>query len=200
MTPLHHAATAALAVLDSLSDQTHAHVARDLRRALAAQPAEQVAWIPVTERMPEPDSGEVLVWLSGGMYALEEWHTYREDPTGMSTTHTLDMGCMWRTFDFEEVTHWMPLPSAPGAAAPQPQRAPVDDDPMPHGHRDITDDDPGPQPQRVPLTPAQVSHIADEAGYGTRDPSLRARFISGIRAAERAYGITPADLEEKSNG
>lgn len=57
-----------------------------------------------------------------------------------------------------------------------------------------------PQPQRVPLTPAQVSHIADEAGYGTRDPSLRARFISGIRAAERAHGITPADLEEKSNG
>lgn len=86
----------------------------------AAQPQQPApvahGWVSVEDRMPKPDSGEVLVWLSGGMYALDEWHTYREDPIGMSIIHTLDMGCMWRTFDFEDVTHWMPLPAAPEVA------------------------------------------------------------------------------------
>jgi hypothetical protein len=83
------------------------------RVPLYAAPQPPQGWVPVTERLPEPDSGEVLVYLSGGMYALDEWHTHREDPLGMSTVHTIDMGYMWRTFDFDEVTHWMPLPPPP---------------------------------------------------------------------------------------
>lgn len=69
-------------------------------------------WVSVEERMPEPDSGAVLVWLMWGYSALDEWHSYREDPTGMGGP-TMDMGFMWRDFDYEEVTHWMPLPAPP---------------------------------------------------------------------------------------
>lgn len=85
--------------------------------AAEAQPAAQAGWISVEDRMPEPDTGEVLVWLTSGCCHCDEWHTHREDPTGMSTTHTLDMGCMWRTFDFEDITHWMPLPAQPREVA-----------------------------------------------------------------------------------
>lgn len=88
----------------------------------AASPPEARAaagWISVEEKMPEPDSGEVLVWLTGGRCAFDEWHTHREDPTGMSTTHTIDMGLMWRDYEFEDITHWMPLPLPPEAQEPK---------------------------------------------------------------------------------
>ncbi len=82
--------------------------------ALKREPlTERARWVPVTERMPEPDAGEVLVLLTSGMCAFDEWHMHREDPTGMSTIHTIEMGLMWRDYDFEEITHWMPLPAAP---------------------------------------------------------------------------------------
>lgn len=69
-------------------------------------------WIPVSERMPDPDAGEVLVWLTGGRCAFDEWHMHREDPTGMGGP-TMEMGLMWRDYDFDEITHWMRLPAAP---------------------------------------------------------------------------------------
>ena len=75
-----------------------------------------VGWISVADRMPEPDSGEVLVWLTGGRCAFDEWHMHREDPTGMSTTYTMEMGLMWRDYEFEDITHWMPLPQPPQQA------------------------------------------------------------------------------------
>jgi hypothetical protein len=75
-----------------------------------------MTWISVADRLPEPDSGEVLVWLTGGRCAFDEWHMHREDPTGMSTMHLMDMGYMWRDYDFEEITHWMPLPPPPAMA------------------------------------------------------------------------------------
>jgi hypothetical protein len=87
------------------------------RALLAAPPAAQAgdAWISVEDRLPEPDSGEVLVWLTGGRCAFDEWHMHHEDPIGMGGP-TMEMGCMWRDYDFEEVTHWQPLPAAPRAA------------------------------------------------------------------------------------
>lgn len=85
-----------------------------LRERIAELEAQRVPqWISVTERMPEPDSGEVLVWLTGGRCAFDEWHMHREDPTGMSTTHTMEMGLMWRDYEYEDITHWMPLPPPP---------------------------------------------------------------------------------------
>lgn len=74
-----------------------------------------VAWISVEDRLPEVDSGEVLVWLTGGRCAFDEWHTHREDPTGMGGP-TMDMGAMWRDYEYEEITHWMPLPAPPHQA------------------------------------------------------------------------------------
>lgn len=71
-------------------------------------------WISVEERLPEPDTGEVLVWLTGGRCAFDEWHMHREDPTGMGGP-TMDMGLMWRDYDYEDITHWQPLPAAPAA-------------------------------------------------------------------------------------
>jgi hypothetical protein len=85
--------------------------------AIAARGAQagdgREAWIPVTERLPDEGAGEVLVWLTGGRCAFDEWRMHREDPTGMGGP-TMEMGFMWRDYDFEEVTHWMPLPDAPG--------------------------------------------------------------------------------------
>jgi hypothetical protein len=72
----------------------------------------RAGWIAVADRLPEPDAGEVLVWLTGGRCAFDEWHMHREDPIGMGGP-TLEMGYMWRDYDFEEITHWRPLPAAP---------------------------------------------------------------------------------------
>lgn len=93
-------------------------------RSLGVSEAAPAGWISVEDRLPEPDSGEVLVWLSGGRCAFDEWHMHREDPTGMSTTHTLEMGLMWRDYEFEDITHWMPLPAAPSAPTPSPDSEP----------------------------------------------------------------------------
>ncbi len=71
-------------------------------------------WIPVSERLPEPDSGLVLVWSSAyGWADLDEWATHHEDPTGMSTVNTVNMGVMWREHEFEDISHWCPLPPRP---------------------------------------------------------------------------------------
>lgn len=85
---------------------------RAWQAAQAAQPAQVPGWIPVGERLPEVDSGEVLVWLTGGRCAFDEWHQYHEDPTGLGGG-TLYMGDMWRDYEFDEITHWIPLPAAP---------------------------------------------------------------------------------------
>jgi hypothetical protein len=92
---------------------SHAHVGE------AAKVDANASWIDCSERMPEPDSGEVLVWLTGGRCAFDEWHMNREDPTGMGGP-TMEMGLMWRDYDYDEITHWMPLPAAP-AASPTPE-------------------------------------------------------------------------------
>jgi hypothetical protein len=95
--------------------------ARSVAARLASPPeaAVPVAWISVEDRLPEVDSGEVLVWLTGGRCAFDEWHTHREDPTGMGGP-TMDMGAMWRDYEYEEITHWMPLPAPPNQAQGEP--------------------------------------------------------------------------------
>lgn len=99
-----------------LAHLDHARIGTEALRAhLSTRPAQAEGWIACSERLPNPDFGEVLVWLwESKMYAIDEWHTYREDPTGMGGP-TLDMGLMWRNFDFDEVSHWRPLPAPPSA-------------------------------------------------------------------------------------
>jgi hypothetical protein len=94
-----------------------------LQPPAAASASIPSAWISVEDRMPEPDTGEVLVWLTGGRCAFDEWHMYHEDPLGLSTTYTMEMGLMWRDYDFDEVTHWMPLPEPPCARDRDPEGA-----------------------------------------------------------------------------
>ena len=75
-------------------------------------------WIPVTERLPKEmdrscggwsaeirPSDDVLVWLSSEKRQSVAWysHTYNEWTTVDENT----------VYYFGEVTHWMPLPSAP---------------------------------------------------------------------------------------
>lgn len=72
-----------------------------MKAADAIEELNKPRWIPVTERLPEPDTN-VLV-KSGSfvsVWSLREDDVYWEDE--YSYFH-----------DMCEVTHWMPLPSAP---------------------------------------------------------------------------------------
>jgi hypothetical protein len=82
--------------------------------APAAQPAPQ--WISVDERMPEPGT-EVIVWSPGnaqhGAFVfIDTWREQRECPVDFSTV-SVPIGLGWDSSDFDEITHWMPLPAAP---------------------------------------------------------------------------------------
>lgn len=83
----------------------------------------QPQWIAVTERMPEPGT-ECIVWSPGnaqhGPFAfLDTWDEQREAPVSFSTL-TVPVGLAWGSSDFDEITHWMPLPPAPGAEPTAP--------------------------------------------------------------------------------
>ncbi len=69
-------------------------------------------WISVEDRLPAVDSGEVLVWLNIGSCAVDEWITYREDPLGLGGP-AIETGCGWRSYEFEDIACWQPLPSPP---------------------------------------------------------------------------------------
>ena len=64
---------------------------------------QQMRWIPVEERLPEPTENPVLV------------HDY----SGVSVAwHSKAMGWVYKTgFACVDVTHWMPLPQPPKEAA-----------------------------------------------------------------------------------
>lgn len=60
---------------------------------------EKHRWIPVSERLPEPEEGDVLVKIEGGhldMDCVEDVHGEKG----------------WR-FSAEPISHWMPLPEPP---------------------------------------------------------------------------------------
>lgn len=78
-----------------------ANFARSLERRLRAAPAPREGWIPVAERLPEEGSTYVLCYSKT---------TLQNTLTGTQLCDQVryDKGaCNW--------THWMPLPSAPGA-------------------------------------------------------------------------------------
>ena len=66
---------------------------------LAPEEVQQMRWIPVEERLPEPTENPVLV------------HDY----SGVSVAwHSKAMGLVYKTgFACVDVTHWMPLPEPP---------------------------------------------------------------------------------------
>lgn len=104
-----------------------------VRAALAAQPAEPVAWMPI-ESSPK-DGAWMYVWRKHGTFPIQAKYNIKyawfEDD---DANHLYNL------------THWMPLPAAPGAAPP----APVPPDPAAE-----MDAVAPPDPAAVPLTKEQ---------------------------------------------
>lgn len=86
-----------------------------LRAALQAREG----WISVADRMPE-DGTECLVVIKAAdgspFVSTDTWQMQRECPVSFSS-HTIETGMAWDNWEFEDITHWMPLPAAPAADA-----------------------------------------------------------------------------------
>lgn len=105
---------------------------RDALATLTATTNEAAAqadgWISVHDRMPEPGT-ECIVWIVRNPFAkepyafIDTWDVTREDPLGMGGP-TIETGLGWGDNEFEDISHWMPMPGAPGAAlSAQPVQA-----------------------------------------------------------------------------
>lgn len=71
-------------------------------------------WVPVDEGLP-PEGVRVLVYVPTCdllPIQADEWNEQREDPLGMDGP-TIATGHMWNEHEFDEVTHWMFLPTPP---------------------------------------------------------------------------------------
>lgn len=78
--------------------------------------AQVPSWIPVEERLPEPNTGDGY-WVAkkgprgNTMMKLAQYSDY-----GMAMSIDAVTDITWRDWDFTkitDVTHWMPLPKAP---------------------------------------------------------------------------------------
>lgn len=83
---------------------------------LAPEEVQQMRWIPVEERLPEPNTGDGY-WVAkkgprgNTMMKLAQYSDY-----GMAMSIDAVTDITWRDWDFTkitDVTHWMPLPKAP---------------------------------------------------------------------------------------
>lgn len=111
-------------MLPAARDRLRASIKAGIEAALAAAPAPS-GWIACSERMP-PQGEEVLVWQpepsfkGGAVVALDKWDEQYEAPVSFSSA-TIPVGLGWDSgVEWEHITHWMPLPGAPGDAAPAP--------------------------------------------------------------------------------
>ncbi|ATQ77867.1 hypothetical protein CR152_27720 [Massilia violaceinigra] len=97
-------------------------VIADLKRECQEMRATPSGWVSVLERRPEVGQ-QVIVFLSnrrfGDEIMFDTWDEQRECPVDFSTI-SVPVGEGWNEHDFEEISHWMPLPPAPGAAPAQP--------------------------------------------------------------------------------
>lgn len=83
---------------------------------LTPEEVQQMRWIPVEERLPEPNTGDGY-WVAkkgprgNAMMKLAQYSDY-----GMAMSIDSVTDITWRDWDFTKitnVTHWMPLPKAP---------------------------------------------------------------------------------------
>lgn len=112
-----------VALLDKLRRQWD-----DARAALAAPPG----WQPI-ETAPK-DGGLFLCWVSAVRYGeTDEGQQYQQDASQVDVCswrdgpsdlpgHGYFDPCCGQIADSQDVTHWMPLPAAPVAAAPDAQK------------------------------------------------------------------------------
>lgn len=67
-------------------------------------------WIRVEDRLPETED-EVLVFSEFGI-EVDRWRMQGECPVSFSSM-TIETGMNWDDHEFDEVTHWMPIPPPP---------------------------------------------------------------------------------------
>jgi hypothetical protein len=82
--------------------------------AISKRPEALQRWIPVGEGLPETGDS-VLVYVPGNRHlkvSIDQWRMQREAPVSFSSA-TIETGMMWDDHEFEEITHWMPMPSLP---------------------------------------------------------------------------------------
>lgn len=82
-----------------------------VRAALAAQPEEPVAWMPI-ESSPK-DGAWMYVWRKHGTFPIQAKYNIK-----YAWFEDADANHLYN------LTHWMPLPAAPGAAPPAPAAVP----------------------------------------------------------------------------
>jgi len=92
-----------------------------MRAALAKQvPAQEQDWISVNDRLPS--DGDVVIAWAGDHIVIERWEERHEAPLGWSSA-TIPIGPAWDDHEFEDITHWMPLPPAPAQLAQSADKA-----------------------------------------------------------------------------
>lgn len=94
---------------------------RSAEQAVRAKLGAGVGWIACEDQMPEPGT-ECLVRVkvlspkqNGPTHYthIDTWDEQHEAPVSWSSA-TVPIGFGWGSFDFEDVTHWQPLPPPPG--------------------------------------------------------------------------------------
>ena len=75
------------------------------------------AWIGIDERRPEMDEPVLVFNPNGPLHvSIDEWCIYREAPVIWSSA-AIETGEGWANHEFEQITHWMPLPAIPPSGA-----------------------------------------------------------------------------------
>lgn len=96
--------------------------AKDALEAYRSQPD---GWVSVEERMPEPGT-ECLVWVVSSPWAqpgthyaaLDTWDEQHEAPLSFSSA-TIPIGLGWGDHEYEDITHWQPIPAPPNSKEQQ---------------------------------------------------------------------------------
>ena len=96
-------------VVDPNSDVLEFHP--DIVRAV-----ESTRWIPVSERMPEPTRRGVPALIANDRGEVMEAKYVQPEPGRRPMRPRWE--CRGQVYRLAEITHWMPLPSAPGDAKP----------------------------------------------------------------------------------
>lgn len=87
-------------------------------------------WIAVEDRVPDPGTACIVYgqsrYLKAPHVRLDRWDEQREAPLSWSSA-TIPIGLGWDDSEWEEVTHWMPLPAPPehGATSDGRQEEPA---------------------------------------------------------------------------